>query len=71
VLARYTREGRNVCAKRTANNYAPGEFSKESEAKGLRKEHLEAAMRTLFAIGKVRLEEYGRPSRPYSRLVAV
>jgi RecA-family ATPase len=71
LLARYSREGRNVCDKRTANNYAPAEFCKENEAKGLRKDNLEAAMRRLFATGKIRLEPYGRPSRPSYRLALV
>jgi RecA-family ATPase len=68
LLARYTREGRNVSDKRTSPNYAPAAFCKETEAKGIRKNLLEAAMRRLFERGKVRLDNYGRPSRPASRL---
>jgi hypothetical protein len=71
LLARYDRESRNVSEKRTAHNYAPAAFCKESEAKGLRKEHLEAGMRRLFASGKIHVENYGRPSRPASRLSLV
>ena len=71
VLARYEREGRNVSEKPTSNNYAPANFCRESEAKGLRKEHLEAAMRRLFQGSKIRIENYGRPSRPASRLTFV
>jgi RecA-family ATPase len=68
VLARYGREGRNASDKRTSHNYAPTVFCKEPEAKGFRKEHLEAAMRRLFATGKIHVEDYGRPSRPAYRL---
>jgi RecA-family ATPase len=71
LLARYTRESRNVSDKRTSHNYAPTSFCKETEAKGLRKEHLEAALRRLFAASKVRVEDYGRPSRPSSRLALI
>lgn len=69
LLARYTRESRNVSDKPTSHNYAPTNFCKESEAKGLRKSDLEAAMRRLFATSKIRVETYGKPSRPYSRLI--
>jgi RecA-family ATPase len=69
LLARYEREGRNVSDKPTGNNYAPTNFSKEGEAKGLRKTHLEDAMRRLFAASKIRVETYGKPSNPHSRLV--
>ena len=68
LLGRYQRENRNVSDKRTSHNYAPSNFCKESEAKGLRKEHLEAAMRRLFEVGRIRIENYGRPSRPCTRL---
>ena len=71
LLARYEREGRNVSDKTTAPNYAPAEFAKEVDAKKskLRKPDLEAAMRRLFVSGKIRVETYGRPSRPYTKLV--
>src|SRR5262249_44960683 len=68
LLGRYTREGRSVNDSRTANNYAPSNFSKEKEAKGFRKENMEHAMRRLFAAGKIHVEEYGRPSRRSKRL---
>jgi hypothetical protein len=45
-------------------------FAKETAAKtkSIRKLDLEAAMRRLFAAGKIHVEHNGRPSRPYSRL---
>ena len=70
LLARYDREGRNVSDKQTAHNYAPSQFCKESEAKGIRKQQLEVAMRRLFQAKRIHLESYGRPSRPASRLKA-
>ena len=70
LLARYDREGRNVSHKETSHGYAPKAFCKEKEAKGLRKEDLASAMRSLFEAGKIYAEDYGRPSRPYSRLKA-
>jgi hypothetical protein len=69
-LKRFSGEGRNVSDKPTAPTYAPATFAKETEAKKvhMRKPDLEEAMRRLFAFGKIHIETYGRPSRPYSRL---
>jgi RecA-family ATPase len=68
LLARYDREGRNVSDKENSPNYAPKSFVKEEEAAGLRKADLADAMRRLFPAGKIHVETYGRPSRPYYRL---
>jgi RecA-family ATPase len=68
LLGRFEREGRNVSDKQTSPTYAPALFCKETEAKGLRKDDLVASMRRLFETGKIHVENYGRPSRPYSRL---
>jgi len=45
-------------------------FANETEANKhqLRKADLEAAMRRLFEAKKIYVENYGRPSRPYSRI---
>ena len=69
LLARYDRENRNVSDKPTSHNYAPTNFGKESEAKGLRRADLKSAMRRQFPARKIRIETYGKPSRPYTRLV--
>jgi RecA-family ATPase len=71
LLARYSREGRNVSDKLTAPNFAPTEFAKEHDATNhkLKKPDLEAAIRRLFVSGKIRVETYGRPSRPCAKLV--
>jgi hypothetical protein len=60
-----------VSDKPNSPNYAPAAFAKEVSAKGTRKADLEAAMRRLFADGKIRVDSYGRPSRPYFKLVRV
>jgi RecA-family ATPase len=70
LLKRLGGEGRNVGDKPNSPTYAPATFARENEAKQvqLRKPDFEAAMRRLFADGKIHVETYGRPSRPYSRL---
>jgi hypothetical protein len=70
-LRAFASQGRNVSIKLNAPTYAPTEFAKEREAKqlGMKKNDLEAAMRRLFEIGKIRVEPYGPPSRGWSRLV--
>jgi RecA-family ATPase len=68
ILGRYEREGRNVSEKAPSPNYAPKQFAREREAAGFRKHELDAAMRRLFEDGKLHVEQYGRPSRPQSRI---
>jgi RecA-family ATPase len=72
LLKRFANEGRNVGDKTTAPNFGPAVFAKEDEAKTahLRKSDLEAAMRRLFADSKIHVENYGRPSRPASRIAS-
>jgi RecA-family ATPase len=70
LVKRLAGEGRNVSDKANSPTYAPTAFAKEPEAKAaqLRKADLESAMRRLFPAGKIHVETYGRPSRPYSRV---
>jgi RecA-family ATPase len=68
LLARYERDGRNVSDKLTSPTYAPALFCKERDANGMRKEDFASAMRRLFEAGKIHVENYGRPSRPASRI---
>lgn len=70
LLKRFASEGRNVSHNNTGRTYAPTIFANESEAKKhrLRKAELEAAMSRLFEAKKIHVENYGRPSRPYSRI---
>ncbi|MGY4154318.1 MULTISPECIES: hypothetical protein [Bradyrhizobium] len=71
LLRRFEAEGRNVSDKASARNYAPTAFAGEQEAKEIRvkKPDLEQAMRDALKAGRIRVESYGRPSRPNSRLV--
>jgi hypothetical protein len=60
LLARLTLQGRNV-SDRAGSNYAPLLFSREGEAKAAKigKEALAAAMRRLFAKGRIRADTTG------------
>jgi hypothetical protein len=67
LLDRFQDQGRNVSDKPSANNYAPKLFATDPDGKGRYKD-LAGAMPRLFAAGKLRMETYGRPSRPVTRL---
>jgi RecA-family ATPase len=69
LLAQFESQGRNVSDKPTAPSYAPAMFCRESTAKGMRKVELADAMRRLFAANRLHVGHYGRPSRPYAKLV--
>jgi RecA-family ATPase len=71
LLKRFADEGRNVSHNANAKTYGPTAFATETEAKKhqLRKADFEAAMRRLFEAKKIRVESYGRPSQPHSRIV--
>jgi hypothetical protein len=71
LLTRFGQEGRNASEKLNSPNYAPTLFAREAEAKKirLRREELGDAMSRLFAERKIRVETYGRPSQPHTRLV--
>ena len=73
LLKRFTNEGRNVSHNPNSHTNAPATFAKETEAKKLqlKKGDLEGAMRRLFEAKKIRVEDYGRPSRPYQRIIIV
>jgi hypothetical protein len=68
LLGRYEAAGRNVSEKSSSPTYAPKAFCKERDANGFRKEELLAAMLRLFETQRIHIEQYGRPSRPYSRI---
>ena len=67
LLRRFTRENRKVSTS-TGKNFAPALFAQEKEANGISSKELEAAMRRLFADGKIWNEPCGKPSRPAFRL---
>jgi RecA-family ATPase len=70
LLAKFEAQGRNVSHHKTANTYAPTMFIKDPKAKapGMRKT-LASAMDRLFEAKRIRVETYGRPSNPHTRLV--
>ena len=70
LLDQFTREGRNVTAKK-GPSYAPSEFASHVDAKGLSKEALKKAMDRLLRAAKIENRETGSPSRRRSKLVAV
>ena len=67
LLDRFTKQGRNVGAAATSNNYAPTVFAKEDC--GCNRRELEAALRRLFAASRIKVESYGKPANPHQRLV--
>ena len=69
LLNRFTEQGRNVSDKKNSPTYAPAAFA--AEGNGISKASMLAAMHRLFAATKIRVDNYGRPSRPYSRIFAV
>jgi RecA-family ATPase len=74
LLRRYNGQQRDVSHK-PGPSYAPAQFAKEDAAQKLalkdssRRKALEAAMNRLFEAKKIRVETYGRPSRPYNKIV--
>ena len=70
LLKRIADEGRNLSHNPSSRTFAATVFANETEANKhqLRKADLEAAMRRLFEAKKIYVENYGRPSRPYSRI---
>jgi hypothetical protein len=72
LLRRFCEQGRNLSDKPTANAYAPRMFVDEPEAKEqqLRLPDMMDAMRRLFTAGRIRMQDYGRPSRPSFKMVA-
>jgi RecA-family ATPase len=67
MLGQFERAGRNVSDKPNAGAYAPRTFADENTA-GVKIKEFEAAMKRLFAGNKIHVENYGRPSRPYTKL---
>jgi RecA-family ATPase len=72
LLRRFESQGRNVSDKARATSYAPRAFAADPEANKvkLRMSELEGAMKRLFAAGKIKVTQYGRPSDPHTKLVA-
>jgi hypothetical protein len=74
LLRRYSEQGRDVSHKK-GPSYAPAQFANEDAAQTLagtdakRRKALQNAMNRLFASKRIRTDNYGRPSRPYNKIV--
>jgi len=70
LLHAFEQQGRNVSDKKNAPTYAPTMFAAYPQGNGTTRKAFSDAMARLFASRKIRVETYGRPSRPYTKLVA-
>jgi RecA-family ATPase len=68
LLRDFAGEGRHV-GHSPSTAYAPALFAQDPRAEGVPKKALEAAMRSLFASQRIRVEEFGRPSKRRQRIV--
>ncbi len=71
LLDKVTSEGRQLSEGRTSTNYAPRVFARRRDREGFKRADFERAMERLFQEGRIRNEEYGRPSERRRRVVAV
>lgn len=69
-LEQFTREGRNVTAKK-GTSYAPSEFASHADAKGVGKEAFKRSMDRLLKAKRIESRESGSPSRRRSAIVRV
>lgn len=70
ILAQFEAEGRTVSDK-PGPNYAPKIFADHPDANGVAKLALKKAMDRLFKAGRIKIEEWGPPSRLQRKIVAV
>lgn len=71
LMGKFEQQGRNVSDKKNAPTFAPTTFATDPEAKAIpsaRKAFI-GAMARLFSAGKIKVETYGRPARPSTKLV--
>jgi RecA-family ATPase len=68
LARRYQAEGVIASPNPTSHNYAAFLFTKEPEAKGFTKTEIHAAIRTLIDRGILKIQTYGKPARPYTKL---
>jgi RecA-family ATPase len=69
LLDKFQSQGRNVSHLKAANTYAPAMLAQDPKAKapGIKKT-LTEAMERLFEAKKIKVEPYGRPSNPHTRI---
>jgi RecA-family ATPase len=73
MLEKFQTQGRKVSHNATSNNYAPKQFAEDPQITKMPgiKRTLAQAMQRLFAAGKIKSEDYGKPSNPHHHLVKV
>jgi len=69
LFDRTAAQGQTLNHHPTSPTYAPRRLAEHSQANGTGTSAFTAAMQRLLDAGTIRVENYGRPSRPYSRLV--
>ena len=68
MLQAYNEEGRSVNAS-SGPNYAPTVFAKDSRCERITRAAFGEAMNELFAAGRIKQEDYGRPGKTSKRIV--
>ena len=67
LLCQFNATGQTVSQK-TGRNYAPSMFASAPDSQGLKKADFATAMKILLRDRRIKIEEYGPPSKRYSRL---
>ena len=67
----FERQGRQLSSSNRSGNYAPKLMLGNSHCKGFNKKELLRAMESLFDMGTIREEAYGRGSNPSNKIVKV
>ena len=70
VLRHLSRQGQDLGPNRTASNYAPSVIAKHLDAKGIRKDELEAAQQRLLDANKIHIVNIGPSSKRRKYLAA-
>jgi RecA-family ATPase len=68
LLKRFNAQGRNVSAQK-GPTYAPAMFAAEPDNQGIKNKTFDAAMRRLLNTDRIKIETFGPPSKPRSKLV--
>lgn len=68
LLDAYAAQGRHVTAV-PSGNYAPTVFSRDEKSAGLSRHAFHGAMNRLFTAGTIKVETFGPPSKPRTRIV--
>ena len=69
LLGKYAASGVRLSQHNRGKNFAPKLFAQTPDRSGLSAKELEAAMVRLLTAGKIRVHDFGRPSRPEPGLI--